>query len=180
MPSNKISSPKPQLITALTSYSCKFAIKSADCIKSLNKYNFCFLITHHCLILRRTLRRSPEYNGVFKSCTSTTSLWSDLKDIMKNKWNLFQFYISHLYILYLLCMSKKFKIFMVPFYGRGSTVSRLQTHDKETVDFLTFSCQEFLVLNWSTLEGWKAESTLEPPSGFDPGTPGSGIQCLNH
>ena len=75
---------------------------------------------------------------------------------------------------------KKFKIFMVPFYGQGSTVSRLQTHDKETVDFLPFSSQEFLVLNWSTLEGWKAELTLEPPSGFDPGIPGLGIQFPNH
>ena len=26
----------------------------------------------------------------------------------------------------------------------------------------------------------KAESTLEPPSGFEHGTPGLGIQCLNH
>ena len=26
----------------------------------------------------------------------------------------------------------------------------------------------------------KAESTLEPPIGFEYGTPGLGIQCLNH
>ena len=26
-----------------------------------------------------------------------------------------------------------------------------------------------------TSEGWKAESTLEPPSGFEQGTPGPGI-----
>ena len=32
----------------------------------------------------------------------------------------------------------------------------------------------------STSEGWKAESTLEPPSGFEYGTPGLGIQHLNH
>ena len=31
------------------------------------------------------------------------------------------------------------------------------------------SPQEFLVLNLSTSEGWKAESTLEPSSGFDLG-----------
>ena len=36
------------------------------------------------------------------------------------------------------------------------------------------------VLILSTSEGWKAESTLEPPSGFDHGTPGLGIQRLNH
>ena len=40
--------------------------------------------------------------------------------------------------------------------------------------------QEFLVLNWSPLEGWKAESTLEPTSGFEPGTPGLGIQRFKH
>ena len=32
----------------------------------------------------------------------------------------------------------------------------------------------------STSEGWKVESTLEPPSGFEYGTPGLGIQHLNH
>ena len=29
-------------------------------------------------------------------------------------------------------------------------------------------------------EGRKAESTLEPPNGFEHGTPGLGIQQLNH
>ena len=37
-----------------------------------------------------------------------------------------------------------------------------------------------LVLIWSTSEGWKAELTLEVPSGFEPRTPGLGIQRLNH
>ena len=32
----------------------------------------------------------------------------------------------------------------------------------------------------STSEGWKAESNLEPPSGFEHGTSGLGIQRLNH
>ena len=32
--------------------------------------------------------------------------------------------------------------------------------------FLQFSSQEFLLLNWSTLEGWKDELNLKPPSGF--------------
>ena len=31
-----------------------------------------------------------------------------------------------------------------------------------------------------TSEGWKAELTLEPVSGFEPGTPGLGIQHLTH
>ena len=37
-----------------------------------------------------------------------------------------------------------------------------------------------MLLILSTSEGWKAESTLEPHSGFERGTPGSGIQHLNH
>ena len=42
------------------------------------------------------------------------------------------------------------------------------------------SSQKFLVLILSTSERWKGESTLEPPSGFEHGTPGLGIQRLNH
>ena len=54
------------------------------------------------------------------------------------------------------------------------------SHFEETVYFLPLSSQKFLVLILSTSEGWKAESTLEPPSGFKHGTHGLGIQCLNH
>ena len=53
------------------------------------------------------------------------------------------------------------------------------SHFEETVYFLPLSYKKFLVLILSTLEGWKAESTLEPPSGFEHGTPGLGIQCPN-
>ena len=42
---------------------------------------------------------------------------------------------------------------------------------EEAVYFLPFSSQEFLVLILSTSEGWKAESALEPPSGFEHGEP---------
>ena len=52
-------------------------------------------------------------------------------------------------------------------FGWGSTASRLQSHYEETVCFLPVSSQEFLVLISSTSEGWKAESTLEPPSGLN-------------
>ena len=38
--------------------------------------------------------------------------------------------------------------------------------------FFIISPQDVVVLIWSTSEGWKAESTLEPPCGFDPGTSG--------
>ena len=70
---------------------------------------------------------------------------------------------------------------MVPFYGWGSTVSRLKSHYEETVYFLPLSSKESShILTWSTLERWKAESTMEPPSGIEPGTPGLGIQCPDH
>ena len=62
----------------------------------------------------------------------------------------------------------------------GSTASRQQSHYKEEVYFLLLSCQKFLELIWSTLEGWKVETTFKPPSGFEHETPGLGIHCLNH
>ena len=72
------------------------------------------------------------------------------------------------------------KNFMPPFYGWGSTVSRLyRGHYEETIYFLPRSSQKLLVLIWSSSEGWKAESTVEPPSGFEHGTLGLGIQRLN-
>ena len=54
------------------------------------------------------------------------------------------------------------------------------SHFEEAVYFLPLSSQKFLVLILSTPEGWKAESTLELPKGFEHGTPGLGIQRLNH
>ena len=54
------------------------------------------------------------------------------------------------------------------------------SHFEEAVYFLTLSSQKSLVLILTNSEGWTAESTLEPPSGFKHGTPGLGIQCLNH
>ena len=54
------------------------------------------------------------------------------------------------------------------------------SHFEEAVYFLPLSSQKFLVLILSTSDGWKAESTLKPPSDFDHGAPGLGIQRLNH
>ena len=54
------------------------------------------------------------------------------------------------------------------------------SHFEEAVFFSPFRSQKFLVLVLSTSEGWKSESTLEPPSGVEHGTPGLGIQRLNH
>ena len=50
------------------------------------------------------------------------------------------------------------------------------SHFEESVYFLPLSPEKFLVLNLSTSEGWKAESTLKRTSGFEHGTPGLGIQ----
>ena len=59
-------------------------------------------------------------------------------------------------------MEKNFKKnFTAPFHGWGSTASRLEPLRGGSLSF-----QKFLVLILSTSEGWKAESTLEPPSGF--------------
>ena len=53
------------------------------------------------------------------------------------------------------------KNFVAPFYGWGSTGSRLQSHFEKAVYFLLLSSQKSLVPIWSTWEGWKAESTVE-------------------
>ena len=68
---------------------------------------------------------------------------------------------------------------MTPFYGWGSTASRLEPLRADNL-LLPLSSHKFLVLILPTSTGWKAESTLEPPSGFEQGTPGLGIQRLNH
>ena len=72
------------------------------------------------------------------------------------------------------------KNFMAPFYGWGSTTSRLQSNYEEEVYFLPQSSQKFLVLIWSTLEEWNCDLTLEPLSGFEHRTSGLGINCFNH
>ena len=69
---------------------------------------------------------------------------------------------------------------MAPFYGYGSTISRLQSHYEVTVKFLPLSSKDFLVLISWTSKGWKAKSALEPPRGFEPGTTELGIQHLQH
>ena len=67
-----------------------------------------------------------------------------------------------------------------PLFMDGVQLPQGWSHFEEAVYFLPLSSQKFLVLILSTSKGWKAESTLEPPSGFEHGTPGLGIQCLNH
>ena len=62
----------------------------------------------------------------------------------------------------------------------GVQLPQGHSHFEEAVYFLSLGSQKFLVLTLSTSEGWKAESTLEPPSGFGHGTSGLRIQHLNH
>ena len=72
------------------------------------------------------------------------------------------------------------KNFMATFYGWGSNTSRLKSHYKEAFYFLSLSPQKFQAFIWATLEGWKAESTLEPPNVFEHRTPRLDTQHLNH
>ena len=69
-----------------------------------------------------------------------------------------------------------------PFFGDGVQLPQgYNSHFFEAaVYFLAFSSRKFLVLILSTSERWKAELTLEPPSGFEHEAPGLGIQHLNH
>ena len=62
----------------------------------------------------------------------------------------------------------------------GTQLPQGYSHFKEAVYFLPLRSQKFLILNLSTSEGWKAESILEPHSGFEHGTPGLSVQRLNH
>ena len=52
------------------------------------------------------------------------------------------------------------------------------SHFKEAVYFLPLSSQKFLVLTLLTSDEWKAESTLEPLSGFENETSGLGIKVV--
>ena len=67
---------------------------------------------------------------------------------------------------------------MAPFYGWGSTASRLQPLRGGSLLF-TIQFSEIPgthVIDLARMKG----STLEPPSGFEHRTTGLGIQHLNH
>ena len=68
---------------------------------------------------------------------------------------------------------------MAPFYGWGSTVSRLELLRGGRLLFNT-KFPEIPGNHFINLGRIKAESTLEPLSGFEHGTSGLGIQRLNH
>ena len=65
-----------------------------------------------------------------------------------------------------------------PFLWMGFNCLQDKSHFEEVVYFLPLSSQKLLVLILPTSEEWKVESNLEPPSGFEHGTPGWGIHKL--
>ena len=69
---------------------------------------------------------------------------------------------------------------MIPLYGWGSAVSRLEPLSGGSLLFTAKFPEIRDASISSNSEGWKAESTLESPSGFEQGTPGLGFQRLNH
>ena len=70
---------------------------------------------------------------------------------------------------------------MAPFYGWGSTASRLQPLRGGsllfTIQFPEIPGTHFIDLE--RMKGW-VDLAATPPSGFERGTPGLGIQRLNH
>ena len=78
-------------------------------------------------------------------------------------------YVLYIYIYIYICIIYIYIYinFMAPFYGLGSTPSRLQSHHEEIVYFLPLSFQIFQVLIRSILDGWKIKITLKSPSGFE-------------
>ena len=68
---------------------------------------------------------------------------------------------------------------MTPFYGWSSTASRLeQLQGGSLLSISKFPDSPGThFTNLGRMQGWL---TLEPPSGFEYGTPGLGIQRLNH
>ena len=68
---------------------------------------------------------------------------------------------------------------MAPFYGWGSTASRLEPLWGGSLLFTTKSPEipgtHFIDLGW--MQGWV---DLGATQWFEHGTPGLGIQCLNH
>ena len=55
-------------------------------------------------------------------------------------------------------------IFVMLLFMDGFQLSQGNRATTWRVYFLPLSPQEFLVLIWSTLEGWKADLTMEPPN----------------
>ena len=82
-------------------------------------------------------------------------MWNKLLE--QCHWRRFGTFICNIeQIPHIILVFKKLLNFMAPFYGWGSSASRLQPLRGGSLLF---------TIQLSTSEGWKAESTLEPPSG---------------
>ena len=57
---------------------------------------------------------------------------------------------------------------MAPFYGCGSAASELELLRRGSLLFTT-KFPEISGIHFIDMEGWKADSSLEPPSGFEHG-----------
>ena len=121
----------------------------------------------HCRILSSHFSRFS-----FLKAHHTISLGTQSKGFSKCTNIKFKFYSK--YFLFFLFL------FLAPFHGWSSNVSRLQSHYGETVYFSPLNPQEFVVLTWSTMEEWKTELILKPLSVFEIRTPGLGMQQLDH
>ena len=77
-----------------------------------------------------------------------------------------------------LWISNRIKKTLWPLFIDGVQLPLDYSYFEEAVYFLPFSSQKFLVLIVSTSEGLNAESTLEPASEFEHGTPRLEIQHL--
>ena len=63
---------------------------------------------------------------------------------------------------------KALKNFMAPFYGCGSAASKLEPLRGGSLLFTT-KFPEISGIHFIDMEGWKADSSLEPSSGFEHG-----------
>ena len=128
-------------------------------LKILNSFRLTSLITLVLLKWKRMglflRKKSSGYRGCLSFLNRTGTLTLSL--LLKNV-NFFK------------------KNFMATFYRWGSTGSMVEPLRGGSLLFTT----KFLVIILSTSKGWRAESNLEPPSGFEHRTPGLGIQRLNH
>ena len=75
---------------------------------------------------------------------------------------------SSLWMMYQKTKKKKISQLYDRFLQVRLTVTMSQSHYQETIYIWPLSPQTFLVLVQLTMEEWKVELTLEPPSGFIP------------
>ena len=76
------------------------------------------------------------------------------------------------------CYEKKLELYDL-FLWMGFTVLNATVSLRDSLLFTT-QFPRFRGIHLTDMGGWKDESISEPPIGFEPGTPGFGIQRLKH